>query len=115
MPLKRGDIVLVPFPFTDLTSLKVRPAVLVSADPQGDDVIIAFISSVVPDSLGETEFSLTSKNKDFASTGLKKNSVFKMGKLLTISTTLILRRLGRLSPVIQKELDKNLKKALNLS
>ena len=41
--LKRGHIVLVPFPFTDLTTEKLRPAVIVSAEPQESDVVIAFI------------------------------------------------------------------------
>jgi len=40
--------VLVPFPFTDLTAEKLRPAVIVSPDPQELDVVIAFISSIVP-------------------------------------------------------------------
>lgn len=115
MALKRGDIVLVPFPFTDLSSLKVRPAVIVSADPQGEDIIIAFISSVVSKPVGKTELLLNAENPDFPSTGLKKDSVFKMGKLLTISNTLVLRRLGRVRPVIQRELDNLVKKALGLS
>ncbi len=115
MLLNRGDIVLVPFPFTDLTSSKVRPAVIVSANPQGEDVIIGFISSVVPKVLGKAEFLLTSDHPDFAPTGLKRNSVFKMSKLLTISVVLILRRLGKLSPALQKELDVLLKRALGIS
>jgi len=45
--LRRGDVVLVPFPFTDLSTDKMRPAVIVSADPQETDVTIAFISSRV--------------------------------------------------------------------
>ena len=115
MGLKRGDIVLVSFPFTDLTSSKVRPAVIISADPQGDDIVIAFISSVTSKPLAKTEFSLTSKNSGFSSTGLKKDSVFKMGKLLTVSSVLVLRRLGRITPAIHKELDNLLKKALGLA
>jgi len=83
MELKRGDIILVAFPFTDLTSSKVRPAIIISPNPQGDDVIIAFISSVVSKSLADTEFLLISNHPHFAATGLKKDSVFKMGKLLT--------------------------------
>lgn len=41
--LHRGDIVLVPFPFTDLTGEKVRPAVIVSPDPVGEDIVLAFL------------------------------------------------------------------------
>ena len=114
MSLKRGDIVLVPFPFTDLTSAKVRPAVIVSPDPQGEDIIIAFISSIVTKPIGKAEFLLPSNHPDFASTGLKKDSVFKMSKLLTIHNSLALRRLGHISPAIQKELDQLLKQALGL-
>lgn len=106
---------LVPFPFTDLTSSKVRPAVIISPDPQGDDIIIAFISSVVPKPVRETEFLLSASHPSFSSTGLKRDSVFKMDKLLTISNTLILRRLGCITPAIQKVLDNLLKKALGLS
>jgi mRNA interferase MazF len=115
MDLARGDIVLVPFPFTDLTSSKVRPAVIVSADPQPEDITIAFISSVLPGILAETEFLLTAKDKNFAASGLKKDSVFKMNKLLTLSSVLIIRRLGRANVSLQKELDACLAKAVGLA
>ena len=73
LPVKRGDIVLVPFPFTDLTAEKLRPAVIVSPDPQELDIVIAFVSSVVPSGeMGETDFLLTPDHPDFSSTGLKK-------------------------------------------
>jgi len=91
MDLVRGDIVLVPFPFTDLTSSKVRPAVIVSADPQTVDVTIAFISSVLPGIPAKTEF------------------------LLAISSSLIVRRLGRANASLQKELDVCLAKAVGLA
>lgn len=57
-PLRRGDIVLVPFPFTDLSGHKVRPAVIVSPDPVGVDILLAFISSVVPTTPHFTEQAL---------------------------------------------------------
>jgi len=49
----KGKIVLVPFPFTDLTAAKLRPALVIHESER--DVIIAFISSKVPPKLFETE------------------------------------------------------------
>ena len=113
--LKRGDIVLVPFPFTNLTTEKLRPAVIVSAEPRESDIVIAFISSVVlSGELPVADFLLGSNHPDFPQTGLKKASVFKMKKLLTIERTKIVRRLGKVSPGIQKELDRRLREALSL-
>ena len=113
--LKRGDVVLVPFPFTDLTSEKLRPAVIVSVDPQRIDVIIAFISSAVsPKELSETDYLLRQDDADFVKTGLKKTSTFRMRKLLTIERSRITRRLGRVSPAVQKELDIRLGQAIGL-
>ena len=113
--LRRGDIVLVPFPFTDLTAEKLRPAVIVSVDPQKVDVIIAFISSALsPAEVSQTDYLLSQDNPDFVPTGLKKDSTFRMRKLLTIERGKIIRRLGRVSPTIQKELDTRLKRAVGL-
>lgn len=113
--LKRGDVVLVPFPFTDLTSEKLRPAVIISVDPQGIDVIIAFISSVVsPKELSETDYVLRHDDAHFVRTGLKKTSTFRMRKLLTIERSRIIRRLGAVSPAVQKELDIRLGQAVGL-
>jgi mRNA interferase MazF len=113
--LKRGDIVLVPFPFTDLTSQKLRPAVIISVDPQRIDVVIAFVSSVVsPEELSATDYVLRQDDADFLKTGLKKTSTFSMRKLLTIERSRISRRLGRVSSAIQKELDIRLRQAVGL-
>ena len=113
--LRRGDIVLVPFPFTDLTTEKLRPAVIISGDPQKTDVVIAFISSVVsPGEASETDYVLRQDDPDFNRTGLKKHSTFKMGKLLTIERSKIIRRLGRVTPAIRNELDIRLKRAIGL-
>ena len=47
MLLMRGDIVLLAFPFTDLSSHKTRPAVI--SESSETDVVVAFISSVIPE------------------------------------------------------------------
>ncbi|MBI4309768.1 MAG: type II toxin-antitoxin system PemK/MazF family toxin [Candidatus Omnitrophica bacterium] len=111
--LKRGDIVLVPFPFTDLSSTKVRPAVIVSSDPQKNDVIIAFISSVT-DNIHACDVLLKNSDPHFAITGLKKESVFKMDKILTIASILIARKLGHTHASFHPKLDQALKTALDL-
>lgn len=87
-PLERGDIVLVSFPFTDLSSQKVRPALILTPDSAASDFLLAFISSVVQiDAANPTDFVLEQDHPDFPSTGLKKTSVFRMNKLLTINKT----------------------------
>ena len=45
--LRQGDVVLVPFPFADLSGRKMRPAVIVSGDPQRFELTVAFITSVL--------------------------------------------------------------------
>lgn len=114
MSLRRGDIVLVPFPFTDLSSKKVRPAVILSPDPQQEDVIVAFISSVIPLSLSRSEYLLSQDDADFKASGLKVSSVFKTHKVMTLSRSRILRHLGRLAPPVQSEIDEKIAIALGL-
>lgn len=111
--LKRGDIVLVPFPFTDLSERKVRPAIVISAK-NDVDVSVAFISSIIPKEPTEVDFVLAESHPNFSMTGLKKSSAFKMNKVLTLGRSKVLRRLGRASPAIQKELDIRFKLAFGI-
>jgi mRNA interferase MazF len=113
--LRRGEIVLVPFPFTNLAGRKVRPALIVSPDPQGDDLVVAFISSVIPARRGTSEWLLAVDHLEFPTTGLKQASVFKSAKLLTLHRSLILRRLGHLGPTAQAEVDRRLLHAVGLA
>lgn len=113
--MKRGTIVLTDFPFTDLSSSKRRPAVIISRTSNDKvDVIVAFISSVIPDNLSETDFVLEMEHKDFAQTGLKKDSVFKMDKLATLNKAIFSGEIGALSPGILSRLETRLKIALAL-
>jgi len=114
--MKRGTIILTPFPFTDLQGNRVRPAIIISSDRRkGDDVIVAFISSVFDAArLQETDFVLRKGEEGFTETGLKTTSVFKMDKLATIDKGIILGELGVVSKEILQKLDKKLKIALDL-
>jgi len=111
--MEKGTIVLVRFPFTDYTSEKLRPALIISVANK-TDVCVAFISSVVPLELEKTDYLLTKDDKDFYLTGLKKDSVFRMKKIATLDKRIILGKLGIVPMDLSKILDKKLKIALGL-
>ena len=88
---KRGDIVLVPFPFTDLTSSKRRPALVVSPDGFNDhsqDLVVAAITSQPSD-----EYAVAIEQVDCIDGMLPKRSVVKLAKVFTIHSTLVIRKL----------------------
>ena len=58
-----GNIILVPFPFSELTNIKVRPAVVISTTKDKyEDVIVSAISSVIPDSISANEIIIESNS-----------------------------------------------------
>ena len=93
---KQGDIVLVPFPFTDLSGEKVRPALIVSKKEFRDDVTVCFISSLIPKKISENEFFIKNTDKNFKNTGLKMSSIVKVNKMATLEKGVILGKLGSL-------------------
>jgi mRNA interferase MazF len=112
----RGKVVLVPFPFDDLRATKVRPAVCLT-DPIGTHrhVIMAFISSRTPADLLETDLILNSEHADFAMTGLRVTSTLRLHRLMTVTTALIMRGLGELSPRMQDEVANKLRRLFGLT
>lgn len=113
--IPRGAIVLVPFPFTDLSSIKVRPALVISSNNSGKaDVIVAFVSSVVKKSKPEEDVLLIATDKDFFTTGLKMTSVIRCRKIATLDRSIVLGELGHLSSQQMKQVDAILKKILGL-
>jgi len=63
--VKRGSVVLIRYPFTDLTGAKVRPALVLTPHPlllRMDDVLCLFISAVMPDNLLPTDFVVCATN-----------------------------------------------------
>jgi len=115
--MKRGTIILTPFPFTDLTKNKVRPALVVSSNKRNDnDVIIAFISSVLDSiKLKETDILLDSKETSFNETGLKSTSIIRTDKLATIDKKIILGELGNINSDLIRKVDTYLKLVLDLN
>ncbi len=94
MNYEKWDIVLVPFPFTNLKTNKKRPALIVSPNEynKNPDVIVAFITSNL-----KSRFRLGDhKIIDWEGSNLPKPSMIRM-KFATLDKTIILKKLGRLS------------------
>jgi mRNA interferase MazF len=91
LPLAHGDVVLTRFPFTDLTG-----------------------SSVVRGALALTDYTVETTHPEFVLTGLRVTSVIRTHKLAAVERSVIVRRLGRLGPQLQAEVDRLLRMVLEL-
>jgi mRNA interferase MazF len=114
LQLSRGDIVLTPFPFTDLTRNSLRPALVVSEGVIGDDVVLAGISSVVRGPRIATDLLIESNHPEFQQTGLRVSSVVRLHKLTTVEASILVRRPGRIGSTLVLEVDVLLRKVLSL-
>ena len=112
--LSRGDVVLTRFPFTHLTCRSLRPALVVSQGQVGQDIVLVAISSVLRDTLAPTDYTVDPTHSEFALTGLHVISVFRMHRLATVERSIIVRRLGRIGPQLQVEVDRLLRTVLAL-
>lgn len=109
---ERGDIVLVPFPFSDQTTIKKRPAVIISSDAYNNlsaDCIIMAVTSQISKVSGVGECLI----EDWSGAGLLKPSAIKSA-ISTIEQRLILKKLGSLSPGDILSLEEALKELLDL-
>jgi mRNA interferase MazF len=106
----KHKVVLVPFPFDDLSSSKVRPAVCLT-EPIGEHkhVVLGFITSLVPDKPLSTDLIFTKTDKDFPITGLRVSSALQLHRMMTVASNIIVRELGILPESAQKEVEGKLK------
>jgi mRNA interferase MazF len=104
----KNDVVLVRYPFSDLSAAKVRPAIVVSASyPSQDSCIVPLTSRTA--GLRPGEFVLTG----WVDAGLNVPSAVKRGRY-TIHSQLVLKWLGQLSQPDAKELERSLRGWLEL-
>ncbi len=98
----RGDVVVVPFPFSDLSQAKRRPALAI-AELTGDDLILCQITSQsVKDS-----YSIPVSDSDFSEGGLKQPSHIRPNRLFTADSNIILYRIGKLkTDVLNRVIEK---------
>ena len=112
--MTKGKVVLIPFPFDDLSTLKVRPAVCLT-DPFGPyrHVVLAFVTSRLPSEPAATDVILR-EDPDFEQTGLKVSSALRLHRVVTVFTSLMKRELGALSSERQAEVDERLRRLFDL-
>jgi len=104
----RGEVILVRYPFSDLSGSKIRPAVIVNAPHVSNDVFILPLTSRTT-SLLAGEFVL----KDWSQAGLNVETAVKRG-VYTVHQNLIVKRVGQLSASDLKDLDDALRLWLEL-
>ena len=118
MNVRRGEVVLVDFPYSDHTGSKVRPALVVQADAWNqrlDDTILALITSSRHRRVGAaTQFVIDVTTAEGQQAGLRLNSVIQCENLLTYDQALILRVLGRLSATAMEQINACLKATLGI-
>lgn len=111
-------MVLIRYPFTDLTGFKVRPAAILTPDSllsRIDDVLCLFVSSVIPEDPLPTDIIVEARQPAFSATGLRRRSVLRVHKLALLHKSLILRRLGKIENVLMGRVERRLRLALGLS
>lgn len=104
----KGSVVLVRFPFSDLTSAKVRPAIAVSAPHPSQDIFIVPLTSKI-DRLLPGEFVM----HDWGSAGLNVASAVKRG-IFTIHMNLVIKSVGSISSRDADDLQRSLHAWLGL-
>lgn len=106
--MKKGDIVLIPFPFSDLQGSKCRPAVvLISTDA---DITVCFITAQLK---WQDAINILIEPSIF--NGLKMTSLIRLNKFATIDKDLVIGKLGELENSYRKDLNKKLIKLLKLN
>jgi mRNA interferase MazF len=93
VPSANGAVVLLPFPFSDLSQSKLRPAVVLANAGRGDWVLCQITSNAYGDPL-----ALTLDQSDFATGSLRVQSFARPGKLFTANEALFTSEVGVLTP-----------------
>ena len=95
---RAGQIALMPFPYTNLTSSKKRPVLLLrQLNDTWDDWLVCMVSSQLRQANPGLDWVLTPNDDEFAATGLKVASTFRLSRLAVLDGSLMLGQLGTIS------------------
>lgn len=118
MEFRRGDVVLIAFPYIqDYTKSKVRPAVVVQNDignTYSDNLILASISSQVPEQEFPVHYRVYAGSRIAKEAGLTSDCVVKAETIVTVPKSRVIEKLGRFPPEAMAEIDRCLRISLDL-
>lgn len=103
--MKKGDLVLAHFPFTDLSGKKLRPCLVLASENAQQDIILAFVTTQI-DKQEETSIRVPK----LPSTGLKKESLVRLSRIATLNKTVTIGKIGTIPVTKIQEINDNLKK-----
>jgi len=119
MTVRRGDIVLLDYPFASGGGSKVRPALVVQNDVDNNrllNTIVVMITSRTSRAGSEpTQLLIDISTPDGRQSGLIMNSAVNCANLFTIGQNKVMRVLGHLSPPLMSKVELCLKAALDVS
>jgi len=102
---KRGEIVLIPVPFSDLSSVKRRPVLVISNtsynDKNSDVIVVAITSNLQQD-------GIIIETKDLLAGELPKKSLIRYDKIYTLEQRIVIKQLGIVSESVLKNVINNL-------
>jgi mRNA interferase MazF len=113
--MRPGEIFLAQFPFGDVPGMKLRPVLLLTG-PLGSvpEVLVAYISSVIPAEPVPSDLILDPSKPEFRSTHSKTMSALRLHKLATIHSSSLARYLGTIGPETLATVASKLKQLLGL-
>jgi len=108
---RQGDILLIPIPYSDLTSNKKRPVLVLSNDEYNtktEDIIVVAITS----NITSKEYSILISNKDLQEGNLQVNSCIRVDKIYTLSQSIVIKKFGAVKPEIINNVKEKLRELI---
>ena len=115
--MKRGDVVVVPFPFQDKLGEKIRPAIVVQSNADNmrlANTVLAMITGNLADAGQSTTVLIDPSTPEGVGSGLSGPSLLKCCNLATVRQKRVLRVIGHLSDAVMLKVNDGLKHALAL-
>lgn len=92
-----GQIVLTPFPHTDLSGAKLRPVLMLRRASRYDDWLVCMVSSKLDQAEAGFDEVLATTDGDFAASGLKAPSVLRLSRLAVLDGVLLVGSIGNIA------------------